>query len=249
MSSDRLIAILTLLAERESSLSPANTLCAVAAEVTHVSGAGISLAAANEVTATICASNGTAQTLMNAETTVGEGPCVDASSLGSLIEEDNLLTTIDHRWASYRPSALAAGARAVYAYPVRVGAIRLGALCLYRDRAGSLSADEESDGYLMASVIGRSILSLQASVPEEQLATALERAANLDFAIHQAAGMLSVQASLTVRDALVSLRAHAFATNIALAILAGEVVGRSTHFDPVTQEWMRDGGTDRRGSR
>ena len=50
--------------------------------------------------------------------------------------------------------------------------------------------------------------------------------------IHQATGMISVQLGVTLEEAFVRLRAHAFASNIALGALAGEVVGRRLRFGP-----------------
>jgi AmiR/NasT family two-component response regulator len=48
--------------------------------------------------------------------------------------------------------------------------------------------------------------------------------------IHQATGMISVQLGVTLEEAFVRLRAHAFASNIALGALAGEVVRRRLRF-------------------
>jgi hypothetical protein len=52
--------------------------------------------------------------------------------------------------------------------------------------------------------------------------------------------MLSVQASLSVRDALVALRAHAFATKTASSGLAQRVVDREVRFDPESGAWRDD---------
>jgi hypothetical protein len=82
---------------------------------------------------------------------------------------------------------------------------------------------------------------MQAGAPPEMLAIELEREATFDFSVHQAAGMVAVQGSMTVGDALVALRAHAFATNTALSELAVRVVIRQTSFDPNFGAW-RDNG-------
>jgi hypothetical protein len=49
--------------------------------------------------------------------------------------------------------------------------------------------------------------------------------------------MVAVQGSMTVGDALVALRAHAFASNTALSELAIRVVTRQYHFDPISDAW------------
>ena len=61
-----------------------------------------------------------------------------------------------------RRSAVAAGARAVFGFPVAVGEVRFGALNLYRDRPGPLTADQHADALVVAEVAARSIISMQA---------------------------------------------------------------------------------------
>ena len=140
MATDRLTSILTLMAQREREHPKDGSLCAVAAEVTNLSGAGIALVSSGEQYTSVCTSNDIAHTLMDLEITVGEGPCVDACISDVAIDESNLATTLDRRWLAYSPLAKEAGAHAVFAFPVRIGAIRLGALSLYRDEPGPLSA-------------------------------------------------------------------------------------------------------------
>ncbi len=241
MATDRLMAILMLLAKRERSHSQAGSLCSVAAEFTNVSGAGIALVSSGRQYTSLCTSNSVARTLMDLEMTVGEGPCVDACLSEFAIDEADLIASNDQRWIAYAPSATVAGAHAVFGFPVRIGAIRLGALSLYRDRPGALSPSQSSDAFLMASVIGRAVLAMQAGAPSDTLSAELEREATFDFSVHQAAGMVAVQGSMTVGDALVALRSHAFATDTALRELALRVVVRETSFDPDFGTWRADG--------
>ncbi len=237
MATDRLLSFLMLMAKRERAHPKDGSLCAVAAEVTNLSGAGIALVSSGQQYTSVCTSNDVAHTLMDLEMTVGEGPCVDACISDIAIDESNLVATFDRRWLTYSPLAKEAGAHAVFAFPVRIGAIRLGALSFYRDEPGPLSAAQSSDAYLMASVIGRAILAMQAGAPRDTLAAELEREANFDFSVHQAAGMIAVQGSMSVGNALVALRAHAFATNASLSELAIRVVLREIFFDPNPGSW------------
>jgi acyl-CoA hydrolase len=78
---------------------------------------------------------------------------------------------------------------------------------------------------------------MQAGAPQDVIADELVREATFDFAVHQAAGMVSVQASMSVGDALVALRAHAFTTDRTSSELALRVVARDLRFDPETREW------------
>ena len=70
--------------------------------------------------------------------TLGEGPCVDAVRSGSpvLLDDVRAVTDATRRWPAFVKEAESSGVRAVFAFPVQVGAIALGTLDLYRSRAG-----------------------------------------------------------------------------------------------------------------
>jgi hypothetical protein len=211
-------------------------LCEVAAEFLELDGASIVLSSDRGDLTSLCASNGTARALLDLEIVAGEGPAGDACR-GEAINETDLLEPALARWSAYTPQALTLGARAVFCYSIRLGAVRFGALSLFRTSSGPLNAPQESDAFLMASVIGRAILAGEAG---GSLAGELEGSPVLDFTVHQAAGMVAVQGSMSVRDALVSLRAHAFASNCELSTLAERVVTRKTRLDPGTRTWSDD---------
>jgi len=234
---DRLVAILARLAQREQSRAHAGVLCHVAAEVTDVRGAGITLVSADSLMTKMCASDAVAERLVDLELTVLEGPCISAARLGRATDEPDLASPTLDRWFTYAPLALDCGAQAVFSFPIHIGATRVGALGLYRDAPGPLRDAQWSDGYLMASVVGRALLALQAGASPGTLADALERESSFDFVVHQAAGMIAVQASISVGDALVALRSHAFATNSGLSALAEQVVARETHLEQESLKW------------
>jgi len=239
---DRLVHIFELMAKYEADNSHGISLCTVAAEVTNLSGASILLDSANEQFTPLCAGNDVAQKLMDLEVMLGEGPGIDASRSGVALHEANLVSPESTRWMFYTPDAMVVGARAVFGYPIRIGAARFGSLSLYRDRSGSLSSSQSSDAYLMASVIGRAVLAMQAGAPGGALVNELGGNSGLDFTFHQAAGMLAVQASLSVKDALVALRSHAYATASSPVSLATRVVTRQTLFDPEMGAWREEVG-------
>ena len=64
-------------------------------------------------------------------TVPGEGPCVDACRQDQVVAEPGLADPVTRRWLAFTPPALAAGARAVSGFLLRVGTVRLGALNLY----------------------------------------------------------------------------------------------------------------------
>ncbi len=240
MTTNRLVDIYTLMERHEREDPQRISFCDVAAEIVHVSGAGVLLQSGGDLVTRFCTSSNVARDLLDFEIAIGEGPGIDASYSGVAIDEGNLMSPATARWSIYTPMAIASGARAVFGFPVRIGAIRFGALSLFRDSPGPLSQAESSDAYLMASVIGRGVLGLQAGAPRGALAKEIELQSTLDFSVHQAAGMVAVQGSMTIRDALVSLRAHAFATSATLSVLSERVVARRTRYVRDTGVWEDD---------
>ena len=128
--------------------------------------------------------------------------------------------------------AVEAGVRAVFGFPLQVGAVRLGALNLYRDRLGPLSDDQHADALVMASIAAQAVLMLQANAPPGSLAAELEAGADLHLSVHQAAGMVAAQLDVSVGQALIHLRAYAFGNDRPLSEVAEDVVARRLRFGP-----------------
>lgn len=240
VATDRLFTILGLIAEREGHEPHAGMLCHVAAAVTALDGAAIALVSPGPQYTGLCTTDEIAAKLLDVELTLGEGPTIDACSSDGVVEEASLHSPDPARWMAYASMAAAAGAHAVFAFPVRMGAVRIGALCLYRDASGDLTSAQFADGYLMASVVGRAVLAMQAGAAKGSLAATLESDSSFDFSVHQAAGMVAIQGAMSVGDALVALRSHAFSSASSLADLAQRVVARRTFVDPETREWRNN---------
>jgi hypothetical protein len=237
VNADRLLDIYAIMERHERDGVDGVALCAVAAEFTVLDGAGIALISDGNQLTSLCTSNPSASALMNLELTVGEGPTVDASRGDATLDND-LVASTSQNWTVYRAEAVALGAKAVFGYPVRLGGARFGALSLYRNSPGPLNAGQSSDAYLMASVIGRAVLSREAGASLVGLASEMSGDSLLDFRVHQAAGMLAIQASTSVKDALVLLRARAFGVGSPLSSIAQRVITGLTRFDSSTQMWF-----------
>jgi hypothetical protein len=238
MFSERLLSIFELMASSERSGDERGLLCAVATQITGVDGAAIALAADDPPITRFCSSDSMARNLMDLEITVGEGPCSTSLSDDVIVSEPDLISARASQWMLYTPEAVAKGARAVFGFPVRIGVIRLGALSLYSTKPGQLSEDQSSDALLMASVVGRGIVALQAGAAPDTLSDELEREANFDFSVHQAAGMVAVQASISIASALVALRMHAYASSEVLSAVSARVISRHLRFDAEQQDWI-----------
>jgi len=179
----------------------------------------------------VCSSNDVSALIEELQFTLGEGPCVDAYRQDRPVAEPDLADPEMRRWVAFTSAAVAAGARAVFGFPLQVGSVRLGALNFYRDRPGPLSDDQHADGLVLAGVVARAVLDMQAQAPPGELAADLESGSDFRFVLHQAAGMVSAQLEVSIAEALVRLRAYAFAHGRLLNDVAAAVVARQLRLD------------------
>jgi hypothetical protein len=231
MGGDRRMRILSRLAAGQGSGPGCNRLCDVCLEVTEVTGAGIMLMSGDTARGSICTTNAVSALIEDLQYSLGEGPCVDAYHERRPVLEPDLVNPDERRWPAFRGPVLDAGVRGVFGFPLQVGTVRLGALNLYSDRPGPLSDDQHTDAVVMASVAAEAVLVMQAGAPPGQLAVELDAGADFRYVVHQAAGMVSAQLGTNVGQALVRLRAHAFANDSALTDVAEDVVSRRLRFD------------------
>jgi hypothetical protein len=201
-------------------------LCAISAEVSGTNGAVIMLQSDELVRGSLCTTDGIAAYLDDLQYTLGEGPAIDAHRLGQVVAEPELESPDVQRWPAFAPSALQAGARAMFAFPIRIGAARLGSLTLYRNQAGSIEGDRYADTLVMADVAAHTIVAMQANAPPGSVAAELEDGANFHFVVHQASGMVSEQLQVGVAEAMVRLRSYAFRSETPIDDVAQAVVGR-----------------------
>ena len=238
MTAQRLVAILDLLNQKSRAGQPTEGLCSVAKEVTGADGAAIALTVSGRPMSVVCATSKTASGLVEMEDEVGEGPCTSAYVLDDLVNEPDLSRHAGTRWPAFWSLARSTDARAIVVLPVAIGAARLGVLSLYRARPGQLGEDAMLDALVMTSVIARSILLIQSGASIGALGDGLLHEPLWNLSVHQAAGMLAVQASTSLADALVLMQAHAFGSGSTMALLADEVVAGRVRYDGETASWV-----------
>lgn len=213
-------------AESSSGTGLPATLAAACARALPVSGVGLALMGPDGPAGIISATDGAAVELEELQFTLGEGPCVEASESGRPVLQPDLARTAPLRWPAFAGGALEAGIRAVFAFPLRVGASRVGMLDLYRDRPGPLAPDELTEALSFADAATLVLLHAQAGSDGLDGVPALDDRAE----VHQATGVVSVQAGVGLAEALVLLRARAFAEGRRLADLAQDVLAGTTFF-------------------
>ena len=201
-----------------------------------MTGAGIMLMSGDVPRGSVCSTDEVSALIEDLQYALGEGPCVDAYNQDRPVIEPDLASPREDRWPAFAGAALEAGARAVFGFPLQVGAVRLGALNLYSGRPGPLSDDQHADALVMADVAAQAVLLMQANTPPGEIAAELEADADFRYVVHQASGMVAAQLGVSVGVALIRLRAYAFGNDRPLADVAEDVVARRLRFDASSGE-------------
>lgn len=217
--------------DRRNGTDVGGRLCDTCVEVLDVTGAGIMLMSDGEHRGTLGVSNRVMTVVEDLQFTLGEGPCIDAYASEHPILEPDLGHPVTNRWPAFSGPAVSAGVRAVFGFPLRAGAVNLGALDVYRDRPGALGEDQLRDAVVLADVIATTVLALQADAAPGELPELLDATVHHRAVVYQASGMVSAQLDIDVADALVRIRARAYTANRPVNDVARDIVDRRLRLD------------------
>ncbi|GAA3450220.1 GAF and ANTAR domain-containing protein [Dactylosporangium matsuzakiense] len=207
-------------------------ICVDTASALSASGACVSVITDDGVHGMSVSSDAEAARIEELQFTFGEGPCIDAFATGRPVLVPDLAEHAVKRWPVYGPAAQHLGVSAVFAFPLQVGAARLGVLDVFRGRPGPLSRAELGHAFMMAEQAVLALLDGQERAGKRERSTAewgeaFEHRAEL----FQAQGMVMVQLGISLTDALARIRAHTYATNRSLREVAADIVARRLRFD------------------
>ncbi|WP_328745243.1 ANTAR domain-containing protein [Streptomyces sp. NBC_00285] len=236
-------------------------VCTAAVAALPVGGAGLSAMSQGRASHPLCGTDSVSQQLEELQLTLGEGPCVDAYVLGSAVLCPDLLAgELQRHWTVFADAALEAGARAVFAFPLRTGTVSPGVLDLYSSSSVELDADAVADAMAFADTAA--LLLLDARISETGVpsgtgasgtgasdtgasdtgASDTDRTDAAPFddlggyraEIDQATGILMVQLGVGFEEAFVRLRAHAYARGTRISVVAADVVAHRLRLPPGT---------------
>ena len=174
----------------------------------------------------LAATDGPAGVLEELQFTLGEGPCIDASMSRRPVLQPELARTGSSRWPGFTAGALEAGVKAIFAFPLQVGGIRIGVLDLYRNSAGDLGNGELVEALAFADAAVSVLLHLQAEAGSGTIHPALLGGVMGRSEVHQATGMLSAQHGVSLAQALMMLQARAYSAERPILDIARDVLGR-----------------------
>ncbi len=229
-------------------LEAADRLCVACVDLLDVDGASISLIEAGTTQGTFGSSGTLSRLLDDLQFTYGQGPCLDAVAQRRPVVADDLDAPQEGRWPALTQALLQNGIRAVYALPVAVASIPIGALDLFRRRSGRLEGAAMTGGLWAAGLAALPLLDLMtADVDWDHAASGgdgWEQLASLErVEVYQATGMIVGALGVTPADAVVRLRAHAVSQGLTASEVAYQILDRRLVVS--ADDWYRADGNGR----
>jgi hypothetical protein len=208
-------------------------LCVAFLESLPISGASISVFSGLAPETMVCASNSVAAKVDELQFDLGEGPRWEALRTRSPVLLPNVRRGPHDAWPVFAKSLLELDVAALFVFPLALGALDIGVAELYSSATGPLTPAEQSTALQLAdATTWRLLRQLLALAPGDGTYAPSDGSPLSRREVHQATGMVLAQAGTTARDALLLMRAHAFAEGRTVREVARDVVNRSLDFTP-----------------
>lgn len=205
-------------------------ICRATVRILPADGAGVTVMDSDaHPLGTMAASSPVFRGLEEVQFTLGEGPCVEASATRSPVLEANLARAGRRRWPAYADAAQQQGVNAVFAFPLQVGAARLGVLDVYRFRDDALSPESVLDALGLARICLTTMLRMPTIAVVGEIGDGIGEALRLSPEVYQAQGIVMMQLEVSLAEAMVRLRAYSYGHSrpigeVAAEVLAGTIV-------------------------
>lgn len=217
-------------ADRDPDTGWVGVVCAVAVGELDVDGSAVSLRLRDNDQELVAADGPWATSLEELQYTVGEGPGVEAFTAGDPVLVDELVTDVQ-RWPGFADGAAASGVGAAFAFPLGVGALRLGTLDLYRHEPGTLGQEGLGDALALATIATTALLTDSNGGGDPHAQWARHDVAGHYDDVNVATGMLATDLGISLENAMLRLRAHAFSHRLPVTEVARAVLNRQLRLD------------------
>jgi hypothetical protein len=205
-------------------------LCGLFVDALFVTGASISVFGRDGHQSIICATDSVAARGDTLQFELREGPHWETLATGSPVLSPDLAAQTYSNWPRFSVAAQQIGMVAVFAFPMTMGAVRIGVVDLYCDSPRRLDTHQVS---LAASMAGRAAgpaVRQAMRSTKEPSSDEYEKAPALRREVHQATGMIGAQLQITVSEAFTRLRAYSFTSGRPVEDIAHDVVSRRMNF-------------------
>jgi hypothetical protein len=221
--------VLASLRQGRGALAALGEVCRACVELLPVDGASVSIMLGRRHRQSMYASDAVIERIEDLQFSLGEGPCYEAFETGRPVLVPDLAQDAGAAWPVFAAQVEAGGdlyrVGAIFAFPLRRGAARFGAMDMYRRTPGWLSDAEVATALLITDVATSALLAASPSGPEGEVSEAWLADFTLDRAVvHQATGMVSAEFGVPVDQALALLRGYAFGAGRLLGEVATDMV-------------------------
>jgi hypothetical protein len=209
--------------------------------VVSVAGAAISTLGGLLGSETVSASDDVIARVDELQFDLGEGPCWDAVATGRPVLEPDLRGRPSRTWPAFSPAVAQSNEiAALFAFPLHVGPLRIGAIDMYDVRPRRLADSELVRTVALAADVSRTVLrqAIEESGLEEAPAAARPRSRRR---IHQATGFVIAQLDVSAADAELLIRARAFAEGRTMLEVADDILTRRRRFTVQAGDIVDDG--------
>ena len=180
---------------------------------------------------TISASDAQSIRLDELQLDLGEGPCWDALATRAPILEPDIRHRPTRVWPVFSEAIIGDDLGALFAFPLLLGPLRIGAIDLYTTRPGHLSDLNIRQTSGLATVVSRLVLARAIRLAEGDIEG--DSKSSRQFSrreVHQATGMVLAQLGIAATDALLVIQGHAFAAGRPMQEIAQEIIDRRLSF-------------------
>ncbi|MEC3995340.1 hypothetical protein VSR01_18080 [Actinacidiphila sp. DG2A-62] len=153
MISDRMAQVLRTLQIGAGSDAIAHVVSAVGAGALGMDGLAVSLVTGDDLTESMWCSDATTRHFEDLQFTLGEGPGPDAARTGAMVWAPDLVRIPFARWPGLTMEAPDVDIRAVFCFPLSIGAISVGVLTAVRHTPGPMTAQQIDDATVLAAAL------------------------------------------------------------------------------------------------
>lgn len=203
-------------------------LCAGFVSVLPVQHAAISTLGDPFEVETVCSTDPLAARLDEVQLDFGEGPCWQASDTRTPVLIPDLRSPAAARWSVLQAAVASRQVQSAYAFPLSVGSLSIGAVDLYASQVHALSEADISTASNMADNVAIHVLNHALARVNEPP----ETGSSSRRVVHQATGMVIAQLKVSAEDALLIIRAHAFASDRSVRDASADIVARRLDLSP-----------------
>ena len=208
-----------------------SVLCTSFIETLPITGAALSAFSSSSQETMLGASDDLAARLDELQFDLGEGPRWEAARTRVPILLPDVRSMSHDKWPVFGKALADTDAQALFVFPLVVGALDIGVAELYRTTPGKLGGTELVRARSLANEAAWSLLR-RVLVPDMGDERGYAGLSPSRREIHQATGMVLAQTGGTAADALLLLRAHAFAHGQTVRETSDEVLDRRLNFTP-----------------